>query len=152
MTVKFIKLLFISTLIFQLTNCQKNSVNENNNSSVSRQFVESKYRQFIVGKWEGRAWSNGQDDVVIMTIIFQPDGKMMEIDSILNGVSPVNYEKQIFDYEFIGDDVIKVSKYPDNLKIRRISNDEIEFVKYPQKDYEEAVDIIYSARFRRVSN
>ena len=135
---------------------KKNSLNSNVNSINDRNValtntnVNNSYESFIVGRWEGRMWTNGTEDIIVKYLTFRPDGKMIEVDNTPN--HPFSDKERIFDYEVLNDGVIKSDRFPNNLKIHKLSTDEIRFEKVIGNDMEESVDIVYACRFYRVTN
>lgn len=99
------------------------------------------YKSFVIGTWEGRVSSNGQDDRLIMYLTFS-DG------TLTADYSPAGGGKFIAPYTFIDERTIMTSRYPENLVIEILSGNTMKFrseVGEPRK----IILMIYLCKFVR---
>jgi hypothetical protein len=107
-----------------------NSGAHNSNQSLD-------YSDLVIGTWEGR------DQVSAMYLTFKTDGTAI-VDYTPNGG-----EKHELSYGFKDDKTIEISLYPENLIIKKWSDDEISF--QPEgKNLREDIPKVYVYRFKRV--
>lgn len=110
----------------------RNSVAPNSNQS-------SNYRDLIIGSWEGRDRASG------MFLTFKTDGTAV-IDYTPNGG-----EKFELSYKFKDDRTIEISLYPENLIVKKWSDNEISF--RPEGDkLRKDISMVYIYRFKRISS
>jgi hypothetical protein len=110
--------------------------------------VNVEKKEFILGKWHGKTYYMGNEKQTVITLTFKADGSVTETNEVPN--LPRSGEEIVFNYKFVSENIIASSRYPDNLRIIKISDNEIKFAKHPAKSNEVAVDLIYSCRFYRV--
>lgn len=107
------------------------------NSGAHNSTQSPNYRHLVIGTWEGR------DQVSAMYLTFKTDGTAI-VDYTPNGG-----EKHEFHYNFKDNKTIEMSLYPENLIIRKWSDDEISFQPEGKK-LREDIPKVYVYRFKRV--
>lgn len=98
----------------------------------------------VLGIWEGRAWSNGRDNQIIMYLSF-------EIGSITADYTPSGGGKFYASYRFKDERTIETSLYPDHLVIELQPNEGMRFLA-GAKGMRESVDVVYHCKFKKVVN
>jgi hypothetical protein len=133
--------LFLAGLVlsFQLQCSNVNSGHSAENTNrTSETFTD--YKTFILGTWDCDYSYNGVPSKMFVT--FKSDN-MIESDSTVN-------KESIEPYKFKNENTVQVSRYPDNLIIERVSDNQLRFKPEGDK-LRKDLEIIYSCSFMRVA-
>jgi hypothetical protein len=97
------------------------------------------YKTFILGTWECDFRNN--NFISKMSVTFKNDNMTEEY--------PLESKKYTVPYKFKGEKTIQVSRYPNNLIIERVSDNQLHFK--PEADIREDIEIIYECSFIRAA-
>ncbi len=118
---------------------------QNINESTTKNYKIENLKEFLIGRWEGRNWSNGEEDALIMTIHFEE-----------NNLAKIKYSKtkRVIIYQYKIDENNNLSltnsltKITEVVKVEANSENQIGFYS---EGVENEVDIwvLYYCKFYR---